>query len=160
MNDQQRARELKPCPFCGGQPQPGFASTGVPELEDCGYCYIECCDVHIHRDDEEACAEAWNRRAAPDAVALRTAMETLEQIATAPDDQGAKLNAAAAVAFLTTQGAGGPEGFVLVPVEPTPAMVVAGGKAAHDGDGMSAKQFYPTVYRAMLAARPQGVKDV
>jgi hypothetical protein len=72
MDDQQRARELKPCPFCGGQPRPGFASTGVPGLEDCGYCYIECCDVHIHRDDEDACAEAWNRRAA-----LRAAPEVL-----------------------------------------------------------------------------------
>lgn len=48
-------------------------------------------------------------------VALRTARETLEQIANAPDDQGAKFNAAATVAFLKTQGAGGPEGFVLVP---------------------------------------------
>lgn len=42
-------------------------------------------------------------------VALRTAMETLEQIATAPDDRGAKFNAASCVAFLTTQGAAGQE---------------------------------------------------
>lgn len=48
-------------------------------------------------------------RAAPDAVALRTAMTTLEQIASAPDDKGAKFNAASCVAFLTTQGAAGQE---------------------------------------------------
>ena len=80
-DDQQRARELK------GQ----LAQRAV-------YFSLETC--------AEITAAL---RAAPDAVALRTAMETLEQIASAPDDKGAKFNAAGTMAFLTTQGAVGPE---------------------------------------------------
>lgn len=43
----------------------------------------------------------------------------------------------------------------LVPIEPTAAMIAAGGKAAHDGEGMSAAKFYPAVYRAMVGAAPR-----
>lgn len=55
---------LLPCPFCGGKPRTGTANSGVPGMEDCGYAYIECCDVHVHRDEDEECASDWNRRAA------------------------------------------------------------------------------------------------
>ncbi|WP_313250829.1 hypothetical protein [Stenotrophomonas sp.] len=68
-------------------------------------------------------------RAAPEAVALRTAMTTLEQIASAADDQGAKFNAMGALRFLQTQPvelSAAPDGFVLVPVEPTREMMDAG----------------------------------
>lgn len=54
--------ELKPCPFCGEQPQ-------IFDLKD-GRYIVECvnpdCDVYpytsIHYDEQEAIA-AWNRRA-------------------------------------------------------------------------------------------------
>jgi Lar family restriction alleviation protein len=45
-----------------------------------------------------------------------------------------------------------PEGFVLVPVKPTPEMLAAVGNGA---DGLKRR-----IWRGMLAARPQGVKDV
>lgn len=44
-----------------------------------------------------------------------------------------------------------PEGYVLVPVEPTPEMLAAVGNGA---DGLKLR-----IWRGMLAARPQGVKD-
>lgn len=43
-----------------------------------------------------------------------------------------------------------PEGFVLVPVKPTPEMLAAVGNGA---DGLKRR-----IWRGMLAARPQGVK--
>jgi len=47
-----------------------------------------------------------------------------------------------------------PEGFVIVPVEPTEEMLRAGWR--DEGDyGVSVG----SIYKAMLAARPQGVKD-
>jgi len=95
-------------------------------------------------------------RAAPEAVALRTAMRTLEQIANAPDDHGARFKAAGAVAFLITQGAGGPEGFVMVPVELTLGMLEAGEQElAMGNDFADARE---AAIETMLVARPQGVK--
>lgn len=55
--------ELLPCPFCGGMPKVGHANSGVPGMEVCGYAYIECCDVHVHREEDEDCVGAWNTRA-------------------------------------------------------------------------------------------------
>ena len=46
-----------------------------------------------------------------------------------------------------------PEGYVLVPVEPTPEMLMAAGSAVHSAT------YWKTAWAAMLAARPQGVKD-
>lgn len=44
-----------------------------------------------------------------------------------------------------------PEGYVLVPVKPTPEMLAAVGNGA---DGLKHR-----IWRGMVAARPQGVKD-
>ncbi len=44
-----------------------------------------------------------------------------------------------------------PDGFVLVPAKPTPEMLAAVGNGA---DGLKRR-----IWRGMLAARPQGVKD-
>ncbi len=46
--------------------------------------------------------------AAPEAVALRTAMTTLEQIASTPRNKGARMNAKATLLFLQTQLAARP----------------------------------------------------
>ncbi|MEG0966731.1 MAG: hypothetical protein RSG92_15285 [Pseudomonas sp.] len=48
--------------------------------------------------------------AAPDAVALRVAMETLEQIASTPRNKGARVSAMATLKFLQTQLAARPQG--------------------------------------------------
>lgn len=45
-----------------------------------------------------------------------------------------------------------PEGFVLVPVEPTDEMLAAGKKQAHSNNSVGAKCL--RIYAAMLAARP------
>ena len=47
-----------------------------------------------------------------------------------------------------------PEGYVLVPVEPTPEMVQAGYDASWDGD-VTDEQMFAAVYRAMLAEAPK-----
>lgn len=49
-----------------------------------------------------------------------------------------------------------PEGYVLVPVEPTEEMHVAAVKTIRRCTGND--DFPPRVWRAMLAARPQGVR--
>jgi len=94
-------------------------------------------------------------RAAPDAVALRVAMDTLEQIASAPDDQGARFKAAGAVAFLITQEAG-----LRGAPEVTDAMVEAAHSTywAHPDDSGEDRPCIRAALEAALAARPQGVK--
>lgn len=66
-------------------------------------------------DDCEKAWQAWQAataalRAAPEAVALRTAMRTLEQIASTPRNKGARVNAKATLLFLQTQLAARPQG--------------------------------------------------
>lgn len=69
-------KELKPCPFCGGEK---LIITGCKELEECSnfekcertYYYTVCCDFNQggcgassgYRLNEEEAIEAWNRRA-------------------------------------------------------------------------------------------------
>jgi len=51
--------ELKPCPFCGGQPQMDTF------FDNAGKIYrVWCTNCHIHKDDfsEEAAIAAWNKR--------------------------------------------------------------------------------------------------
>lgn len=102
-------------------------------------------------------------RAAPNAVALRVAMETLEQIANAPTDQGAKFNAAGTVAFLTTQGAVGraaPEGWSFQRQDDGSIIVTAECYGSvhvrpDDSDSIAAAMLH--LLADDLAARPQGV---
>lgn len=51
-----------------------------------------------------------------------------------------------------------PEGFVLVPVEPTPEMLQAAAFAVSGNSGQKFKPMMAAGYTAMLAASPQGVK--
>lgn len=99
-DDQQRAREQ----FDAWAKSANKAVHGFNRVEDMW-------------DAWQAAAAAL--RAEPNAAALRVAMQSLEQIANAPDDQGAKFNAMGALRFLQTQPVelrAAPEGFVLVPV--------------------------------------------
>ena len=53
--------ELKPCPFCGGEPFVDYY-----DYEKYGKTYVICCNgCHaetFERDTPEEAAEAWNRR--------------------------------------------------------------------------------------------------
>ena len=147
-DDMQRARELL---------ADGYEAIGWPSIaED-----VRSGAVGIEPHVMHAITAAL--RAAPEAVALRVAMQSLEQIANAPDDQGAKFNAKGALRFLQTQPVelhAAPEGFVLVPVEPTQEMLDAGGPWNTEMDEPPDFPALRCIWRDMLAARPQGVKDV
>lgn len=61
--------ELKPCPFCGGEPciyeiepHTHYIATFMPDYP--GSWIIECtgCDVAIMRNKKEEAITAWNRR--------------------------------------------------------------------------------------------------
>ena len=110
MDDQQRARELLAAEY---------RKEGL-------YGQVD----HSHGAAARAAIAAITAalRTAPEAVALRVAMDTLEQIANAPDDQGARLKASGAVAFLITQGVGGSASLPWQPIESAPEgrLVVVG----------------------------------
>lgn len=102
MDDQQRAREFL-----------------AAEYERSGL-HQSARDIRTNRMDEHL---GWVRetnmaisaittalRAAPEAVALRVAMETLVQIASTPRNKGARMNAKATLLFLQTQAAARPQG--------------------------------------------------
>lgn len=66
--------ELKPCPFCGGEPilheieahTHGLSFGDMPIMPDYpGSWTIECCDVGMIKDTRAEVVAAWNRRAAP-----------------------------------------------------------------------------------------------
>lgn len=80
-DDQQRARELKPCPFCGGEAKHSVWSIQNYHKIECEYCDVEM-DYFHHEDDA---FEAWNRRAAlraaPEVPAARVAeLDGLESL--------------------------------------------------------------------------------
>ncbi len=114
----QQARELLPCPFCGGEAtlrMIGNVHSTRKCVVKCSGCRYERTDAVLRYGDEwllKTAIAAWNRRSA-----MRAA----------------------------------PEGYVLVPVKPTPEMLAAVGNGA---DGLKRR-----IWRGMVAARPQGVKD-
>ncbi len=97
MDDQQRARELL---------AHEYAMAGSTKRAD---KIIAGFDVAPSTEYAIAAITA-ALRAAPEAVALRTAMTTLEQIASTPRNKGARMNAKATLLFLQTQLAARPQG--------------------------------------------------
>ena len=102
MDDQQRARELW--------------SDALRKVGQHEFAYHVGCGGDLDLS-EQATLDVITAalRAEPNAAALRVAMQSLEQIASAADDQGAKFNAMGALRFLQTQPVelrAAPEGLI------------------------------------------------
>lgn len=67
-------------------------------------------------------------------------------------DYGDRMMCNQMVGRIRTHGIAPPDGFAIVPIEPTEAMIEAGGKWTHDNSDVPAKKFYSGVYKAMLTA--------
>jgi len=117
----QQARELLPCPFCGGE----ATLRMIGNVHSTRKCVVKCSGCRYERTD----------------AVLRYGDEWLLKTAIAAWNRRTALHAA-------------PEGYVLSPVEPTDEMRLDGWRAAGDFDSPVGE-----IYRAMLAARPQGVSD-
>ena len=52
--------ELKPCPFCGEQPEAEWVTHNSVKPDS---VMIYCCYVSMDKPNEEAAAKAWNTRA-------------------------------------------------------------------------------------------------
>lgn len=63
-------KELKPCPFCGGEavintiePHTHEFATFMPSYPGGTFIECTCCTCALSGDTEEKAIEAWNRRA-------------------------------------------------------------------------------------------------
>lgn len=129
--------ELLPCPFCGGEAQfrkalwPSDGNTDAiihAAPSECGLSHFD-----IGTTDESVIA-AWNRRTPPAAFETHP-LPTINVVA--HEAGNVKRSPPAAV----------PDGWVLVPCEPTPAMVEAGWIDKEDVNP-------DDIYRAMISAAP------
>lgn len=142
--------ELLPCPFCGSPYQGHFKVPGgavfhysVPDEHKPG-CPMRR-DGTFYSSEQEA-IDAWNTRAPspPSEVVERVEKRIVEAVA-----RGEHFSGTAKDIVRTVQAASGvPEGWKLVPVEPTPEMCIA--CVLSFGDDPMAD-----VYRAMRAAAPE-----
>lgn len=156
---------LKNCPFCGGEAEIWRASADPKRP-----AWVGCmgrCAVLVSREYEttEEAIAAWNRRTPPAAVpdgwrdALEHVTELLvdtwhHQMDGDPEEQIAVKDARALLATLALSV---PEGWVLVPKEPTREMAIAAAKALDDitvDDPKAAAWDAMRAYRAMLSAAP------
>ena len=155
---------LKPCPFCGSQPEP------APYVLKCVNAYCEA-QPSVSGGNDDECATAWNKRAllveqartephkAEDAPSDAAAVDVAGLMAMA--DRFAKKEAEwahgkeSAIARAALESAlrlalAAREGFVMVPVEPTPEMLEAGAGTKYEKRARN-------VWRDMIAAAaPKG----
>lgn len=167
------SEKLKPCPFCGGEAKLARHENPNYRRDTYGRHYVysidcmECAASAGNRYNEDVIVAAWNKRAKhagearePVAWHIGNADGSINKIGAvyirrslaekhiASYAEG-ELDASIVPLYAAPQPAAVPDGFVLVPKEPTPAMSAAGfsvSEAEHDPAG---------VYRAMIAAAPQ-----
>ena len=77
--DEKKAREIKPCPFCGEKAYTQHRTVEVRHETESWYrvyCYeMECGVVGPERSTLDGAITAWNSRAKPDSAALAEARE-------------------------------------------------------------------------------------
>ncbi|MEN5207987.1 Lar family restriction alleviation protein [Stenotrophomonas terrae] len=135
MDDQQRARELKPCPFCGS------ADSEMQQAQ--AEHYVQCLECEASTallSSRREARELWNRRAA-----LRAAPEW-QPIDTAPKDDRVLVRCESGSVYAAH--------WVQNPMTGDEAWLVC---ALEDGTQMLV---HPVEWMPLPdAARPQGVKD-
>lgn len=155
------ARELMPCPICKAAPK----VSGITRWEYGPRAWDVSCagDGHlvvVYGNTEAEAIAAWNAPAAltaapeaKDLMALAEAWVRAELIHQHNLASGGYVEAAKQAFVTALQALSAPAGHVVVPVEPTDAMLVAGSRR-HD-DYFTEKGVYPrtkAVWRAMLNA--------
>lgn len=64
--------ELKPCPFCGGEPSVNFDPDGIKDTKGRKWAYTVSCDRCCARTgvcwSGEMAIKAWNRRANDESI--------------------------------------------------------------------------------------------
>ncbi len=160
-------KALKPCPFCGKDAQiaPDEIGSGgqhVPPYH-AGCLRGAGCGIAFTADDPDEAIAEWNRRALstatpPDVAGLIDELADEADLCrneTATDI--ADLLDRAATALRLSAGGGVPDGWKLVPIEPTSEMIGSGGLASFKSDmatGLNVREGLISTYKAMLAASP------
>lgn len=167
--------ELSACPFCGGKASMESALI-VRDPHFWAACRSPNCPAVLHGRQCKSRAEAvaaWNTRTGTSPVVSDEMVEGVEKIKITffgktlgcsaqfepngiglaigqwgEDDQGRT------TLTLTQSGGGVPEGWKLVPVEPTQEMLDVGTEKADNGKFSG--QYLRGIYQAMLAASPAG----
>lgn len=157
--------ELKPCPFCGKAAQiaPDEIGSGgqhVPPYH--AGCFRGAgCGIAFTADDPDEAIEEWNRRSLtsatpPDVAKIADAIEACDWSHVSIGNKAILRQAATALRL--SAGGGVPEGWKLVPVEPTPEMIGAFWRQKNCGTQGVGERGPQTddysAYRAMLAASP------
>ena len=152
--------ELLPCPFCGGEATFDHDDNGWNWIS-CGKCGVSTnCRTHTMEDCHRLLAEQWNRRVIPLHEMIGDCRKQFDdwwsEFTSAHEDwrfadsDALRWQAWQAAWNLRASPASAPEGFALVPVVPTHAILDVmfnAGIDRHDVD-------LTLIYRAMLAASP------
>lgn len=147
--------ELKPCPFCGD------AMRGADRVEDGSasgpglfHVTCDCGAMGVGGSTVAGAVAAWNRRATDGQTLCGLSVAVDENVAPGTIEARIDGNAVGAVHGIGSadgQRAGVPEGWKLVPVEPTPDMRAAAAAAYLDHHGYG-DAWIVAVHRAMIAA--------
>ncbi|QIH62349.1 hypothetical protein CRX67_03895 [Enterobacteriaceae bacterium A-F18] len=148
---------LLPCPFCGSPaeyyPDGGMEGYSIMCSRQNGPCNM----LALGYETPEEAERAWNTRAtlqSGNSEAIQDFLRVLDEY----PEQLVPINRNSAVVRALRNAAGGnsaqpvtvPDGYVLVPVEPTPEMLTASYVFAHIDNTADS-------WKAMLASAPKGV---
>lgn len=165
MTNEQKASRLLPCPFCGDEARVFYVDRRGTDFYGVE-CINENCpigaitDVDCRRTSRDEAISAWNNRAEPQAMGV-----DVEDLVTKLEEEGIDLyyddfainergKEMLRQHLASAKGVG--EGYVVVPREPTDAMVESGFGMADYEDRNSIK----LIWREMLKAAPTTEKKL